>query len=73
MHLFPINLMQTETDSIRIAITSDSANHRNYLQKTMEQRGIEVVLNESLTKQSIEISYRPAGREETKEAAQKRR
>lgn len=45
--------MQIETDSIRIAITSDSANHRNYLQKAMEQRGIQVVLNESLTKKFI--------------------
>ena len=53
MHLFPINLMQIETNIIRIAITSDSANHRNYLQKAMELRGIEVVLNESLTKNFI--------------------
>jgi len=41
--------MQNETDNIRIAITSDSVNHRNYLQKSMEQSGIQVVLNESLT------------------------
>lgn len=45
--------MQIKIDSIRIAIISDSANHRNYLQKSMEQRGIQVVLNESLTKQFI--------------------
>ena len=42
-------MMQQETDNIRIAITSDSISHRNYLQKTMECSGIEVVLNESLT------------------------
>jgi chemosensory pili system protein ChpB (putative protein-glutamate methylesterase) len=42
-------MMQNETDTIRIAITSDSVLHRNYLQKTMEHSGIEVVLNESLT------------------------
>jgi chemosensory pili system protein ChpB (putative protein-glutamate methylesterase) len=41
--------MQNETDNIRIAITSDSVSHRNYLQKTMEHSGINVVLNESLT------------------------
>jgi len=41
--------MQNEIDNIRIAITSDSILHRNYLQKTMEHSGIEVVLNESLT------------------------
>ena len=43
------NMMQNETDNIRIAITSDSILHRNYLQKTMEHSGIQVVLNESLT------------------------
>lgn len=43
-------MMQNETDNIRIAITSDSISHRNYLQKSMEHSGIEVVLNESLTK-----------------------
>lgn len=42
-------MMQNEIDNIRIAITSDSILHRNYLQKTMEHSGIEVVLNESLT------------------------
>lgn len=42
-------MMQNDTDSIRIAITSDSISHRNYLQKSMEYSGIEVVLNESLT------------------------
>ena len=42
-------MMQDDTDSIRIAITSDSISHRNYLQKSMEQSGIQVVLNESLT------------------------
>lgn len=42
-------MMQNETDNIRIAITSDSVSHRNYLQKSMELSGIEVVLNESLT------------------------
>lgn len=42
-------MMQAETDNIRIAITSDSVSHRNYLQKSMEHSGIEVVLNESLT------------------------
>jgi len=41
--------MQNETDNIRIAITSDSVSHRNYLQRTMEHSGINVVLNESLT------------------------
>lgn len=41
--------MQNETDNIRIAITSDSISHRNYLQRTMEHSGIKVVLNESLT------------------------
>lgn len=41
--------MQNETDNIRIAITSDSISHRNYLQKSMERSGIHVVLNESLT------------------------
>ncbi|MDH5600050.1 MAG: hypothetical protein OEY78_01975 [Gammaproteobacteria bacterium] len=41
--------MQNDTDNIRIAITSDSVSHRNYLQKSMEHNGIEVVLNESLT------------------------
>lgn len=41
--------MQNEIDNIRIAITSDSISHRNYLQRTMEHSGIEVVLNESLT------------------------
>ena len=49
MHVFPLNMMQAETDNIRIAITSDSVSHRNYLQKSMEHSGIEVVLNESLT------------------------
>ncbi len=43
-------MMQNETDNIRIAITSDSVSHRNYLQKSMEHSGIQVVLNESLTK-----------------------
>ena len=42
-------MMQNEIDNIRIAITSDSISHRNYLQKSMEKSGIEVVLNESLT------------------------
>jgi chemosensory pili system protein ChpB (putative protein-glutamate methylesterase) len=42
-------MMQNETDNIRIAITSDSISHRNYLQKSMEHSGIQVVLNESLT------------------------
>ncbi len=42
-------MMQNEIDNIRIAITSDSILHRNYLQKTMENNGIEVVINESLT------------------------
>jgi chemosensory pili system protein ChpB (putative protein-glutamate methylesterase) len=42
-------MMQNEIDNIRIAITSDSISHRNYLQKSMEHSGIEVVLNESLT------------------------
>ncbi len=42
-------MMQNETDNIRIAITSDSISHRNFLQKSMEHNGIEVVLNESLT------------------------
>ena len=41
--------MQNDTDNIRIAITSDSISHRNYLQKSMEHNGIQVVLNESLT------------------------
>lgn len=41
--------MHNETDNIRIAITSDSVSHRNYLQKSMEKSGIQVVLNESLT------------------------
>lgn len=42
-------MMQNKTDNIRIAITSDSISHRNFLQKSMEHNGIEVVLNESLT------------------------
>lgn len=42
-------MMQNENDTIRIAITSDSISHRNYLQKSMEQSGIKVVINESLT------------------------
>ncbi|MCW8899086.1 MAG: chemotaxis protein CheB [Gammaproteobacteria bacterium] len=42
-------MMQNEADNIRIAITSDSVTHRNYLQKSMEYNGIQVVLNESLT------------------------
>jgi chemosensory pili system protein ChpB (putative protein-glutamate methylesterase) len=42
-------MMQNETDNIRIAITSDSISHRNYIQKSMEQSGVQVVLNESLT------------------------
>lgn len=42
-------MMQNDTDNIRIAITSDSVSHRNYLQKSMEHSGIQVVLNESLT------------------------
>ena len=42
-------MMQNETDNIRIAITSDSISHRNFLQKSMEHSGIQVVLNESLT------------------------
>lgn len=43
-------MMQNEHDTIRIAITSDSISHRNFLQKSMERSGLEVVLNESLTK-----------------------
>ena len=42
-------MMQNEIDNIRIAITSDSISNRNFLQKSMEYSGIEVVLNESLT------------------------
>lgn len=42
-------MMPKDSDNIRIAITSDSIIHRNYLQKTMEHSGIEVVLNDSLT------------------------
>ena len=42
-------MMQNDTDNIRIAITSGSASHRSYLQKSMEHNGIQVVLNESLT------------------------
>ena len=42
-------MMQKETDNIRVAITSDSANHRYFLQKSMEHSGLKVVLNESLT------------------------
>lgn len=45
--------MQNETDNIRIAITSDSVSHRNYLQRTMEDSGINVVLNESLTEKFL--------------------
>ena len=45
--------MQNETDNIRIAITSDSISHRNYLQKMMEHSGIQVVLNDSLTEKFI--------------------
>ena len=47
-------MMQNETDNIRIAITSDSVSHRNYLQKSMEHSGIEVVLNESLTEKFMD-------------------
>ena len=46
-------MMQNESDNIRIAITSDSISHRNYLQKTMEHSGIQVVLNESLTEKFL--------------------
>ena len=42
-------MVQNEINSIRIAITSDSISHRNYLKKSMEQSGIKVVINESLT------------------------
>ena len=42
-------MTHNETDNIRIAITSDSISHRNFLQKSMEHNGIQVVLNESLT------------------------
>lgn len=42
-------MMQNKTDNIRIAITSDSISHRNFLQKSMELSGIQVVLNESFT------------------------
>ncbi len=45
--------MQNETNNIRIAITSDSVSHRNYLQRTMEDSGINVVLNESLTEKFL--------------------
>lgn len=47
-------MMQNEIDNIRIAITSDSVLHRNFLQKTMEHSGIEVVLNESLTEKFMD-------------------
>lgn len=47
-------MMQNESNNIRIAITSDSILHRNYLQKTMEHSGIEVVLNESLTEKFMD-------------------
>lgn len=47
--ILPHYMMQNDTDNIRIAITSDSASHRSYLQKSMEHNGIQVVLNESLT------------------------
>lgn len=46
--------MHNEIDNIRIAITSDSVLHRNFLQKTMEQSGIDVVLNESLTEKFMD-------------------
>lgn len=46
--------MQNENENIRIAITSDSVSHRNYLQKSMENRGIDVVLNESLTEKFMQ-------------------
>ena len=46
-------MMQNKTDNIRIAITSDSISHRNYLQKIMESHGIQVVINESLTEKFI--------------------
>lgn len=46
-------MVQNETDNIRIAITSDSISHRNYLQKSMEKGGIQVVINESLTEKFI--------------------
>ena len=46
--------MQNESNNIRIAITSDSVLHRNYLQKMMENSGIEVVLNESLTQRFMD-------------------
>lgn len=42
-------MMQNENENIRIAITSDSASHRSFLQKSMEYSGIQVVLNEALT------------------------
>lgn len=45
--------MQNDTNNIRIAITSDSISHRNYLQKSMEFSGIEVVINESLTEKFL--------------------
>lgn len=47
-------MMQNETDNIRIAITSDSVSHRNYLQRSMEHSGIEVVINESLTEKFMD-------------------
>ena len=47
-------MMQDNTDNIRIAITSDSISHRNYLQKSMEHNGIQVVLNESLSEKFME-------------------
>lgn len=45
--------MPNEFENIRIAITSDSISHRNYLQKKMEQSGIQVVLNEAFNKTFI--------------------
>lgn len=45
--------MQNDTHNIRIAITSDSISHRNYLQKSMEFSGIEVVINEPLTEKFL--------------------
>ena len=45
--------MPNEFENIRIAITSDSISHRNYLQKKMEQSGIQVVLNEAFNKNFI--------------------
>lgn len=46
-------MLTDDLDDIRVAITSDSVAHRNYLQTALKRTGISVVMNEPLSRMTL--------------------